>query len=61
MPLGAVIAIAVVAVVLLAAAGAWLLGFPIRGVEPLRQSAIEAGERTADVAANFADWVRLGS
>ena len=60
MPLAAVIAIAVVAVLVVAALSAWLLGYPRDGLSPLRASASEAGERAADLAADFADWVKLG-
>ena len=59
MPL--LIAIVVVAVLALA-----LLVVLVRGREPgsrlhpLRASAVEAGERTSDFAAEFFDWLRIG-
>ncbi|HEX8064997.1 MAG TPA: hypothetical protein VF520_00570 [Thermoleophilaceae bacterium] len=52
------IVLAAAAVTLLAALVAWLVGWaPSRA---LRVSATEATDRTADLAAEFWDWVRLG-
>ncbi|MEA2478082.1 MAG: hypothetical protein QOJ07_4 [Thermoleophilaceae bacterium] len=53
------------AAVLLAAAAlmvvSHLLGWsPARGSAPLRASAVEAGERTSDWAAEFWHWLRFG-
>jgi len=40
---------------------AWFLGWDTGRVgDPLRASANEAGERTADGIAEFWDWLRLG-
>ena len=40
---------------------AWFLGWDVsRTTDPLRASAGEAGERTADGIAEFWDWLRLG-
>lgn len=61
MPLVAVIALALVALLALAGAVVWLLGFPITGLEPLRAAATEAGERASDLTSDFIDWIRLGS
>jgi hypothetical protein len=60
-----VIAVVVIAAVLAALAViafvAWFLGWDTgRATEPLRASASEAGERTADGIAEFWDWLRLG-
>ena len=61
MPLAAVIAIAVVAALVLVVFGGWLLGFsPLGRLQPLRASATEASERTADAAAELWDWLRTG-
>ena len=55
-----VIAVIVVAVAVLAFV-AWFLGWDVdRVARPLRASADEAGERTADGMAEFRDWLRLG-
>ena len=62
MALGLIILLA--ALVLLGlglAATAWFLGWDVeRVVEPRRAALTEAGERTADLVAEFRDWVRLG-
>jgi hypothetical protein len=51
----------VVAGILVLAFVAWFLGWDTgRAAEPLRASAAEAGERTADGIAEFWDWLRLG-
>ena len=40
---------------------AWFLGWDTgRAADPLRASAGEAGERSADGIAEFWDWLRLG-
>jgi hypothetical protein len=59
------IVLVVIAVVVVAAAVvaflAWFLGWDVgRATRPLRASADEAGERTADGIAEFRDWLRLG-
>jgi hypothetical protein len=59
-PLVAVIAIAVVAVLVLGGIGAWLLGYPVSGLAPLRAAATEAGERASDLTSDFVDWIKLG-
>ncbi|GAC1321354.1 MAG: hypothetical protein NVSMB25_14950 [Thermoleophilaceae bacterium] len=60
MSLALLIAICVVAVAVAGSAIVWLLGYPAQGLDPLRASATEAGERAADAAADFIDWVRRG-
>jgi hypothetical protein len=61
MPLWAIIAIAGAALLVLALFGAWLLGYSlIERLQPLRASATEAADRTADTAAEFWEWLRLG-
>jgi hypothetical protein len=61
MPLGAIIALAIAAVVLVALALVWTLGArPGSRLGPLRASAVEAGERTTDTAAEFFEWLRRG-
>ena len=51
----------VVAGLVLAAFLAWFLGWDFgRATDPLRASANEAGERSADGMAEFWDWLRLG-
>ena len=61
MPLWAIIAIAAVALLVLVLVGSWLLGFsPLGRLHPLRASAAEAADRTADTAAEFWEWLRLG-
>jgi hypothetical protein len=58
MPLAAIIPIAAGAVLLLAV---FTLGRRSGGrTTPLRASAIEAGERTSDLAAEFFEWLRTG-
>jgi hypothetical protein len=60
-PIPLVIAIVVVAVLALALFLVLVFGrAPGSRLEPLRASAVEAGERTSDIAAEFFDWVRLG-
>jgi hypothetical protein len=45
----------------LAVALAWILGWaPTGHGTPLRASFVEAGQRTADAAAEFWEWVRRG-
>jgi hypothetical protein len=61
MPLGAIIALAVAAVLVLALLLVRLLGSrPGSRLAPLRASTIEAGERTSDTAAEFFEWLRRG-
>ena len=56
-----IVVIAVVAVLAVLALVAWFLGWDAgRVADPLRASANEAGERTADGMAEFWDWLRLG-
>jgi hypothetical protein len=33
---------------------------PSSRLHPLRASAVEAGDRTSDLAAEFFDWLRIG-
>jgi hypothetical protein len=59
------VALIVIAVIVVAAALAafltWFLGWDVdRMARPLRASADEAGERSADGIAEFWDWLRLG-
>jgi hypothetical protein len=61
MPLGAIIALAIAAVLVLAFVLVWTLGArPGARLAPLRASAIEASERTTDLAAEFFEWLRRG-
>jgi hypothetical protein len=61
MPLAAVIALAVFAVIVLALVVVLVYGRdPGSRLHPLRASATEAGERTSDLAAEFFDWLRIG-
>jgi hypothetical protein len=60
MPLWLVIVIVAVVVLVAAAAWTWYLGYPVKGFERLEASATEAGERAADVTADFLDWLKLG-
>ena len=61
MPLAAVIALAVFAVIVLALVVVLVAGRdPDSRLHPLRASATEAGERTTDLAAEFFDWLRIG-
>ena len=61
MPLGAIIAIAVIAALLLAVAVALLLGrYPGSRFAPLHASATEARDRSSDLAAEFFEWLRTG-
>jgi hypothetical protein len=61
MPVPLVIAIAVVAVLALALVFVLVLGRePDSRLHPLRASAVEAGDRTSDLAAEFFDWLRIG-
>jgi hypothetical protein len=61
MPIGAIIALAVAALLVLAFALVWTLGDrPGSRLAPLRASAIDAGERTTDTAAEFFEWLRRG-
>jgi hypothetical protein len=61
MPLGVIIALAVVAAVLAVAVARWWLGYGAAGpTSPLRASAAEAGDRASDLAAEFFEWLRTG-
>ena len=61
MALPLVISLAVVAVLVLALVVVLVVGRdPDSRLYPFRASATEAGERTADLAAEFFDWVRIG-
>jgi hypothetical protein len=60
-PVPLVIAIVIVAALALALAFVLTLGRdPSSRLHPLRASAVEAGERTSDLAAEFFDWLRIG-
>jgi hypothetical protein len=61
MPLGAAIALVVAGVLILALLVVRTFGSrPGSRLAPLRASAIEAGERTSDTAAEFFEWLRRG-
>ena len=61
MPVGAIIALAVAAVLALAFVLVWTLGGqPGSRLGPLRAAVVEAGERTTDTAAEFFEWLRRG-
>ena len=61
MPVPLLIALIVVAVLVLALLVVLALGRdPSSRLHPIRVSAVEAGERTSDVAAEFFDWLRIG-
>ena len=61
MPVPLVVAIVVVAVLALALFVVLVFGrAPDSPLQPLRASAVEAGERTSDLAAEFFDWLRIG-
>jgi hypothetical protein len=56
-----ILIVLVVAALAVLAFLAWFLGWDVdRVTRPLRASADEAGERTADGMAEFRDWLRLG-
>jgi hypothetical protein len=59
-PLGLVIALAVLGTAAIAVLAIWLLGYEFRSLAPLRASASEAGERTLDWMAEFWHWLRVG-
>jgi hypothetical protein len=60
-PVPLLIAIVIVVVLALALAVVLVLGRdPSSRFHPLRASAVEAGERTSDLATEFFDWLRLG-
>jgi hypothetical protein len=60
-PVPLLVAIVIVALVALALAIVLVRGRePSSRLHPLRASAVEAGERTSDLAAEFFDWLRLG-
>ena len=59
------VALLTLLIVVLVGAGlgtlAWVHGWSAEGVaRPLRAAATEAGERTADLVADFRDWLHLG-
>lgn len=61
MPIPLLIAIVVVAVLAVALLVVLVLGRdPSSRLHPLRASAVDAGDRTSDLAAEFFDWLRLG-
>jgi hypothetical protein len=61
MPVPLLIAIVVVAVLAVALLVVLLFGrSPGSRLHPLRASAVEAGDRTSDLAAEFFDWLRIG-
>jgi hypothetical protein len=61
MPVPLLIAIVIVALLLAALVLVLLLGRePSSRLHPLRASAVEAGDRTSDLAAEFFDWLRIG-
>jgi hypothetical protein len=60
-PVPLLVAIVIVVVLALALTVVLTLGRdPSSRLHPLRASAVEAGERTSDLAAEFFDWLRLG-
>jgi hypothetical protein len=60
-PVPLLIAIIIVAVLALALVLVLTLGRdPTSRLHPLRASAIDAGDRTSDLAAEFFDWLRIG-
>jgi hypothetical protein len=60
-PIPLLIAIVVVAVLAVALLLVLVLGRdPSSRLHPLRASAVDAGDRTSDLAAEFFDWLRLG-
>jgi hypothetical protein len=61
MPLAAVIALAVFALIVLGLVVVLVYGRdPESPLHPWRASATEAGERTSDLASEFFDWLRIG-
>jgi hypothetical protein len=61
MPLPLLIAILVMGALVLALLVVWVFGRePDSRLHPLRVSAVDATERTADLAAEFFDWLRIG-
>jgi hypothetical protein len=61
MPVPLLIAIVVVALLAVALLLVLVLGRePSSRLHPLRASAVEAGDRTSDLAAEFFDWLRIG-
>jgi hypothetical protein len=60
-PIPLLIAIVVVAVLAVALLLVLVLGRdPSSRLHPLRASAVDAGDRTSDLAAEFFDWLRIG-
>lgn len=61
MPVPLLIAIVAMALLVLALLAVLAFGrHPDSRLQPLRASAVEAGERTSDLAAEFFDWLRIG-
>jgi hypothetical protein len=61
MPIPLLIAIVVTGALVLSFLLVWVLGRdPDSRLHPLRVSAIDATERTSDLAAEFFDWLRIG-
>jgi hypothetical protein len=61
MPVPLLIAIVIVALLVAALVLVLVLGRePSSRLHPLRASAVEAGDRTSDLAAEFFDWLRIG-
>jgi hypothetical protein len=61
MPVPLLIAIVIVALLVLALLLVLVLGRePTSRLHPWRASAVEAGDRTSDLAAEFFDWLRIG-
>jgi hypothetical protein len=60
-PIPLLVALVVVAMLVVALVAVLLLGRdPSSRLAPLRASAVEAGDRTSDLAAEFFDWLRIG-
>ena len=60
-PIPLLVAIIVVAVLAVALFVVLVFGRePGSRLHPLRASAVEAGDRTSDLAAEFFDWLRIG-
>jgi hypothetical protein len=61
MPVPLLIAIVVAGVLVLALVVVLVFGRePSSRLHPLRVSAVDASERTSDLAAEFFDWLRIG-
>lgn len=60
-PVPLLVSIVIVAVLALTLALVLVLGRDLSSrLHPLRASAVEAAERTSDLAAEFFDWLRIG-